>query len=212
MRSPSPSATRRATRWAICGVQGNLQAEACTSSGATAQITDSTKRLLNPLALPVFTDSGGAKLLWVDPSSGTAYFEKNVGTVTVSGDNGYIPQAAIQRVGYITDWSLAIKRTTAKQTAMGDDWDTYATAQGDASGTSEGYYIGNFTAFEEMVTGAPGATLVELFAYDPNKNATGGHFVAWAVFTGFDIKAPLNEMTKESVSFTVTGKPSWVSG
>ena len=65
---------------------GNLKDEPCTEVGATAQITDATKRLLNPNTTVTFTDSGAANLLRIDYAAGKAYFDANVAVVTVTGN------------------------------------------------------------------------------------------------------------------------------
>jgi len=84
-------------QWSI----GNLKDEACTESGTEAQITESTRRLLDPNNPPTFTDSGGKNVLTIDYTQGKATFDGNVATVTVTGNAGYILESGLEKVGYL---------------------------------------------------------------------------------------------------------------
>ena len=197
-------------RWIIA----NFKTEACTSSGTTAQITDATKRILNPAALPVFTDSGGAKVQWVDPSSGMAYFDKNVGTVTATGNNAYITSGCFSKLGYLTDWNMTINVDTVDISALGDSWKSFLPGMGGGKGGAGGYYIGATTLLAELQAEAAGTqpyTFLQLFTYDPDQDGTGSHFNVWVLFDSWDLKAGMNDVVKKTIGWTFEGKPSYVA-
>ena len=66
----------------------HLKDEATTESGADAQITETTRQILNANAVPTFSDSGGKVVTSIDLVTGTAHFSGNVTVVTVTGNNG----------------------------------------------------------------------------------------------------------------------------
>ncbi len=196
-------------QWTI----GNLAAEPCTPSGATAQITDATKRLLNPNSPPVFTDSGGALVTWIDYSSGIAYFNANVATVTAAGNNGFIVASGLQKLGYLQDWNMTVNLDLADQSAMGDAWKVYCPGMGSGSGGSNAFFIGSQTLFRELVAAIDGTLklcLLQLFTYDPDQDQTGSHFNLWAHFTQINPKAPIGAIVSESTAFAFEGKPQYV--
>lgn len=196
-------------KWAI----GNLYNEACTESGNQAQITDSTKRLLNPNSPPTFTDSGGETVLYIDYTSGTAYFTGNVATVTVTGNNGYIVESGLEKVGYLVDWKLDFTLDMADASRMGQEWKEFIPGQADTKGSANGFFIGAdsfFDALEEGVSGSQAYFLLELFNYDPDQDQTGDHYLVWAIFEGISVNAPLGELVKESISIQGVGIPSFV--
>jgi len=197
-------------QWTI----GHLVAEACTPSGKSAQITDITKRTLNPSALPAFTDSGGALVQWIDTSSGTAWFDKNVSTVTVTGKNGYLPAAALQKMGYLIDWAANVKVDVPETSAMGDNWKSFLAGMGGGDGTANAYYIGNATLFEELqaaVNATEKQCFLQLFTYDPDQDGTGSHLNVWVLFNAWGVKAAINEVVKENIGFSFEGKPGYVA-
>lgn len=197
-------------KWAI----GNLKDEATTESGTTAQITDTAKRLLNPGATLVWTDDGGAVCQWVDWSSGTAHFDKNVGNVTVSGNDGFIIESYLQKLGYLIDWNMSVNLDVADITAQGDSWKTQLPGPAGGSGGSNGFFIGNESLYDELLAATDASQkfcLLQLFSYDPDKDQTGSHFNVWATFTNFGANAPIGDVVKESASFQFEGKPSYVA-
>jgi hypothetical protein len=196
-------------QWSI----GNLKAEPTTESGTTAQITEVTHRLLNPDATLVWTDSGGAVVEWVDWSSGTAHFNKNVATVTVAGNNGYVLASGLQKLGYLLSWNMTATLDLADTTAMGDEWKTSLPGQVGGSGGSEGFFIGNASLLDEILAAASVAQktcLLQLFTYDPDQDQTGSHFNVWVNFTGMGMNTAIGEVIKESANFQFHGKPSYV--
>lgn len=197
-------------QWSI----GNLAAEACTEVGATAQITDADKRLLNPNSPPVFTDSGGAKVILIDYSSGIAYFDANVTIVTAAGNNGYVLPSGLQKLGYVQDWNMTVNLEMGDQSAMGDQWKTACPGMASGSGGSNAFFIGSATLFAEMIAGIDrtlNPAFLQLFTYDPDQDQTGSHFNVWVSFTQLSSKAPMNANVSEATQFTFDGKPHYVA-
>ena len=193
-------------QWSI----GNLKAEPTTESGVTAQITEVTHRLLNPDAALVWTDSGGAVVEWVDWSTGTAYFNKNVATVTVAGNNGYVLASGIQKLGYLLSWNMTVNLDLADTTVMGNEWKTSLPGQAGGSGGSEGFFIGNVSMLDEFLATSNPTCLLQLYTYDPDQDQTGSHFNVWVNFPGLGINTAIGEVIKESANFQFHGMPGYV--
>ena len=194
--------------------QGNLAAEPCSSVAMTAQVTDATKRLLNPSATFVWTDSGGAKLLWMDYSSGTGYFDKNTGTVTLAAKDGYIVMTGLQKFGYLIDWNFTVTIDVADITSMGDKWKTNLVGLAGGSGGSNGFFLGSQTLLDELlaeVTAVQKQVVLQLFHWDKDQDQTGDHWQAWALFTSISEKFPIGAPVQEATSFTLFGKPCFVA-
>jgi hypothetical protein len=193
--------------------QGNLKVEACSVVGANAQITDATKRLLNPNAPPVFTDSGGKNVLIIDYTRGLATFDGNAGTVTVTGNNGYMVESGLQKIGYLFDWSFNVKLDVGDASRCGQNWKEILAGQAGGDGAATAYFIGTETLLNviqnQITSGAK--FLLELYNYDPNQNQTGDHFLAWAVFSQWNLGAKCTEVVKEAISFQLHGIPSFVA-
>jgi len=194
-------------QWTI----GNLKDEATTESGAEAQITASAKRLLNPNVPPAFSDTGSKNVLIVDYTRGKAVFDGNVTVVTVTGNNGYIVEAGLEKVGYLFGWSFDLSLDLAEMNRMGQQWKEYVPGQAGGSGRAESYFIGGDSFFDGILDASEAYFLLELFNYDPDQDQTGDHFLAWALFNGLGVSAPLNEIVKEAVDFTFHGIPSFVA-
>ena len=191
---------------------GNLKAEACTESGATAQITDSAKRLLNPNTTVTFTDTGGANLLRIDYAAGKAYFDTNVTVVTAEGNNGYIPSGMLEKAGYLYEWSMDLALDLAEKSAFQDDWKKWEPGQAEANGSAAGFFAGRkwFAVFEDCVDGPQAYFLVQFFSYDPDNDQTGDHINAWVIFENFNLSSPAAEMVKETIGYKVHGMPGFV--
>ena len=195
-------------QWVI----GNLKDEACTESGTEAQITDATKRILNPNATPTFTDSGGENVLIVDHTRGKAVFGGNVTVVTVTGNNGYIPRAALEEVGYLIDWNFAINVDVVEISRVGDQWKSFLPGQAGGSGSANAYFIGRdsfFDSLEDCADGTQAYFFLELYNYDPDQDQTGDHLNVWAIFDSLNLHAPIGEVVKESINFQLHGIPSF---
>ena len=67
------------------GVAGDLSDEPCTVTGNDAQITDSTKRILNPNVTVTFNPTNSVMLIGIDYANGVAHFSDAPGTTTCSG-------------------------------------------------------------------------------------------------------------------------------
>lgn len=195
-------------QWVI----GNFKDEACTESGTEAQITDSTKRILNPNVTPTFTDSGGESVLIVDYVRGKATFSGNVAVVTVTGNNGFIPLSGLEKVGYLIDWNFTVNLDMADMSYMGQQWKEGLPGQAGGSGGANAFFIANetfFEAFEDNVDGTQKYFFLELYNYDPDQDQTGDHFNVWAIFNSFSINTPIGEIVKEVIGFQLHGIPSF---
>jgi hypothetical protein len=195
-------------KWSI----GNLDSEACTESGTDAQITSSYRRILNPNASPTFTDDGGANVLKINYTTGTGVFDDNVGTVTVSGNNGYIVVAALEKIGYGFQWSLDFGNQPADASKFQDAGTSIILGQYGASGSFESYFIGGksgINALKEAAAGDFKYFFVELYNYDPDDDATGDRFNVWAKIDGLSVNAPVGDVVKEQLSFTAHGPISF---
>ena len=163
-------------------VAGDLTAEACTESGAVAQITDASKRVLDPNNPPVFTDAGGETVLAINYTNGTAYFTGNVGVVTVTGTSCYFPTAQITKVGYVTDWSFTTNLDMADVSHMGEEWKESIVGQAGGEGSVSSFFLGDQGFTEGMASSSK--FFLELFTYDPDQDQTGDHFRVWCIFNG----------------------------
>ena len=195
-------------QWVI----GNLKDEPCTESSATAQITDALMRLLNPNSPPTFTDDGGKNVLTINFTNGTATFDGNVGAVDVDGNNGYIPDSALEKVGYLIDWNLDVSLEMADISRMGQQWKEHLPGQAGGSGGANAYFIGVDSFFDDVednIDNSQKYFLLELFNYDPDQDQTGDHFIAWVTFNNWNLDAPIGDVVKEGISFQVHGMISF---
>lgn len=197
-------------RWSI----GNLKDEACSESSAEAQITESTYRLLNPNATPVFSDTGSKNVLIVDHTRGKATFDGNVSVVTATGNNGFLVYSSLEKVGYLIDWNFSLNLDMADISRMGQQWKEALPGQAGGNGGANAYFIGSesfWDAFEDCADGTLAYFLLQLFNYDPDQDQTGDHFLAWVTFNSFGVTAPLNDVVKESIGFQLQGGLSFVA-
>jgi len=199
-----------ADQWII----GNLKDEATTVNGSTAQITDATARLLNPSAPPTFTPTNAVQLLSVNYTNGSATFSAAPGVTTVTGNNGFIPTAALRKAAYLLDWSLNLTLDMADMTAMGDAWKSALPGQANGSGSAGAYFVASETllnCLQESIAAGDKYSLLQLFNYDPDQDQTGDHINAWATFTSFALGAAINAVVKETVNFQVQGEVSFTA-
>ena len=197
-------------QWVI----GNLKDEACTESGTEAQITESTKLLLNANAIPTFTDTGAKNVTEIQLVLGKAIFDGNVTVVTVTGNNGYIVRSALELVAYSYDWKFTAAVDIAVIPRHQKHWKEKLPGQAEASGGAESYFIGGssfFDALREAAAGTERYFLLELYSYEPDGDQTGDRFVAWAAIKGVDMNAPVNDVVKEPVTFEFHGLPKFVA-
>jgi hypothetical protein len=195
-------------QWVI----GNLYAEACTESGVTAQITDATRRLINPNVPPTWTDSGGKQRLEVNYTNGFATFAENVTAVTVTGNNGFIPAASLEKVGYLLGWTLDLALELAEMNYAGQAWKQWLPGMASGKGSAEAYFIAGKSVFNTITAEMAGGNayyLLELFNYDPDQDQTGDHFIAWVTFDSFNLAPAMNAVVKETVNFQTVGPVSF---
>jgi len=196
-------------QWVI----GNLKAEATSESGTEAQITAAGNRLLNPNAPPVWTDDGGKTVLRTNFTNGKAVFNGNVGNVTVAGNNGYVPAAALRKVGHLISWSASLNLDMADISSQGDKWKTALPGMGGGSGSAEAYFIGTEAMLKNLqatIAGGAKFFLLQLFNYDPDKDQTGDHINAWATITSWALSNTIGDVVKETVNFQIEGEVSFV--
>jgi len=197
-------------QWAI----GNLKDEACSESGTGAQITDALMRMLNPNSPPTWSDTGGKNLLTLNNTNGSAVFDGNVTAVSVSGNNGYIPAAALEKVGYLTDWNMDVSLDMADISRMGQHWMESIPGQAGGSGGANCYFIGVdsfFDSFEDGLDGTQKYHLLQLFNYDPDQDQTGDHFIAWVTFNSFGVSPSVGDVVKEAIGFQIHGAISFTA-
>ena len=197
-------------QWVI----GNLKAEATTESGADAQITAATLRMLNPNAPPVFTDDGGKIVERINFTNGKATFNGNVGNVTVAGNNGYIPAAALQKIAYLIDWNASLSVEMADMSYAGQQWKTALPGQASGNGSANAYFIATqsmWNILQASINGGAKYFLLQLFNYDPDQDQSGDHIVAWATFTSFQLSGAINAVVKESINFQINGEISFAA-
>ncbi|MHB8772960.1 MAG: hypothetical protein ACYC7J_18350 [Syntrophales bacterium] len=197
-----------ADQWVI----GNLKDEPTTEAGADAQITAAARRFLNPNVPPTWTDSGGAAVDRVNFTNGLATFNGNVAAVTVTGNNGYIPAAALQKVGYLVDWSLQLTLDMADCSRCGLHWKESLPGQAGGSGSANAWFVATETLLnnlQEAIAAGDKYFLLQLFNYDPDQDQTGDHIVAWVTFTSFSPQGGISAVVKETVNFQVQGAVSF---
>jgi len=197
-------------QWVI----GNLKDEACTEAGVDAQITDATKRLLNPNVPPAWIDSGGYQARTVDFSQGKASFSGNVTQVTVTGNNGFIPEASLEKIGYLIGWSLDLALELAELNYCGQQWKQYLPGMASGKGSAEAFFIAGKSFLDALVAEAGGGNayyLLQLFNYDPDQDQTGDHVTAWVTFDSFSPDVPINAVAKERVNFSTVGPVSFAA-
>ena len=193
-----------ADRWMV----GNFKDELCSESGSQAQVTEATRRLLNPNNPPTFTDDGGANVLTVDNVRGLATFDANVGAVDVDGNLGWIPRAALEKVGYLLGWSLDLSVDMADASCCGQNWKTSLPGQSGGSGSAEAFFIGGDSGLDSLIEAAAGDEkycLLELFVNDPDQDQTGDHLSLWAVVSGVSHSTSVGDIVKEPITFQVHG-------
>jgi len=196
-------------RWVI----GNLKDEPTTIVGSTAQITDTAARLLNPNAPPVWTPTNAVNLLWVNYTNGMATFSGAPGVTDVTGNNGYVPTLALQKVGYLINWSLSLSLDMADISAQPDVWKTAIPAQASGSGSAEKILIANETLYNclaDTIAAGDKYSLLQLFNYDLAQDQTGDHINAWVTFTAFNLPTTIGEVVKETSNFQTVGEVSFV--
>ena len=193
---------------------GNLDTEATTESGATAQITEATYRLTRPNKL-TWTDSGGETVIYQENANGKATFSGNVTTVTVSGNNSFYIPSALEKVGYLNGWNLSLSVDLADSSRQGQHWKESAAGQGSGAGSCNSYFIGSDSFLNGLKEQAEDANeaffIVEFYLSDPDADQTGDMFRAWVQFSGISLDAPLGGVGTEGCNFSIFGMPSLIA-
>lgn len=197
-------------QWVI----GNLVAEPTTESGTEAQITAAANRILNPNRPPVWTDSGGKTTERVNFCNGKAVFSGNVAIVTLAGNNGYIPAAALKKVAYLIDWSMNVAVDMADASRAGQNWKEALPGQAGGSGSANAHFIATETLYLNLKNAIDGGNkyfLLQLFTWDASQDQTGDHYNAWAIFTSFALTGAINAVVKEAINFQIDGEIAFVA-
>ena len=197
-------------QWTI----GNFTSEGTSESTNTAQITTVANRRINPNSPPTWTDDGGETVLTTNFTNGTAVFTDTVGTVTVGGNNGFIRDAALQKVAYCVDWTYDLTLDMADMSRMGQQWKDSLPGQAGGSGSMGGYFIGTETLYSclsESIGAGDKYFLVEFFNVDTDQDQTGDHTIAWVTFDGFSPQVDIGSVVQEQVSFVIQGQISFTA-
>lgn len=191
---------------------GNLKDEATTVASSTAQITDATARLLNPNATLTITPTNSVVVQSINYTNGSVTFSAAPGVTIITGNNGYVPAAALKKVGYIIDWSLNVTLDMADASRMGQQWKESLPGQAGGSGSANGYFIASETllnCLQESIAAGDKYFLLQLFTYDPDQDQTGDHYNAWVTFTSFSLSGDIGSVVKEQVNFQIYGMISF---
>ena len=192
---------------------GNLDTEATTESGSTAQITESTYRLCFPKKL-TWTDDGGETVIYEEFANGKAGFTDSVGTVTVSGNNSFVLASALDQVGYCLGWTLNSNVKTISTGRMGQAWETFIPDVASFSGSLNNHLIACKTFFSDLKAECEDVNeslfLLELYFYDPDQDQTGDMFRCWVNFASLTEAANTGAIVTEAVNFTGYGIPSLI--
>jgi hypothetical protein len=186
---------------------GNFKDEGCSESGSSAQVTEATRRFLNPNSPPTFTDSGGKTVTRIDYVRGIAYFTGAVATVTVTGNNGFVRAAALDKAGYMYGWTLDASVEIADASVFGTLWKSGLPGLAEASGSCEGYFSTTqwHAIFEDGADGTKKFHLLELYSYDPDDDQTGDHWTLWATISNWNVTAAIGAVVSEKLSFQAYG-------
>lgn len=182
---------KSATFYAWDGTSTTHTSEACTESADTAQITDTAKRILDPNETQTFTDTGAETVTRIDYTIGKAYFTGNVTTVTADGK--HVLAANIDEIGNLFGWSLETSLELVDTTCFGATFKATEAGMISWNGSAEGYFL-NSTWKDYM-------DLTKMWIIKFYIDATYG-FMGWTNITGLSEAANVNEVIKETITFT----------
>ena len=182
--------------WAWDGNNDAHAAEACTDAGQVAQITDTTKRILDPNEAQTFTDDGGEQVREIDHTTGTAYFYGvgGLGTVTAAGD--HVVVANLDLMGNMHNWTIDRTLDTVESTVYGITAKTFEAGTRGWTGSAEGYFLDS-TWKDSFDT----VTFWFIRFYIDGTH----YFQGWANINGISDNCPLSELVSESLTFQGTG-------
>jgi hypothetical protein len=192
------------------GTDASLTDEACTVAGSEAQITDSSKRILNANTARAWTTANAVKLIRENLLSGKAVFDGPPGVTTVTAD--YLPDAQVTKVANLYEWQLSVALETAEKTAFQERWKTHLVGGAEASGSIAGYLASERwkDLIDDAVDGTRPYHLLKLFTHDPDDDETGDHFLAWAILSGLSLPITVGDVVKEDISFLCHGNVRFV--
>lgn len=195
------------------GTASNLSSEATTVTDNDAQITDSTKRLLNPNATITVTPTNSVNLIGTDYANGVFHFDGAPGTTTVSGTGAYVATTNLVKTGYLYEWNLSVSLEVNELTEFQDDWKVFGGGIAIAEGSAAGYMVGSnwWDDLEDETDDSKMYWFLQLFSYDPDNDRSGDHWDAWAIFSGFGVNVPIGDYIKEAINFTIHGYPHFVA-
>jgi len=180
---------KSAALYAWDGSNSALTDEACTESAATAQITDSAKRILDPNETQTFTDTGGKNVIGIDYTIGKATFDDTVTIVTATGK--YVPAGNITEIGNLFSWSLETSVDLADGSVFGDAWKSSEAGQMKWSGGAEGYFLNSYWIDAQALL----KMWLVKFYIDATK-----YFMGWCHIPGLSQGATISELVKESIT------------
>lgn len=195
------------------GTAANLTTEACTVTSNSAQITDTTKRILNPNATLTVTPTNSVNLLSIDYANGTAHFDGAPGVTTISGTNAYVPTANLAKTAQLFEWSIEVAIEAHDITDFQDAWKAFAGGLAEASGQAQGFIAGInwWDDLEDETDGTMAYWFLRLFSYDPDDDGTGDHWDLWTSFEAFAVGVPIGEYIKETIRFKSIGRPCFTA-
>jgi len=198
-------------KWELC----NFHDEPTTIVASTSQVTNATRRIINPNDPPTWTPTAGVALLHVNNTNGMATWSGAPGVTTVHDNNGYILPTTIQKVGYLIGWNLNVALDMGDISSQGDHWKEAIPGMAGATGSAEAYFIEGETWFRNLEDqlSATGEQyfLLKLFTYDPDGDYTGDHYICWVSFNSWDLNPTIGEVVKETVNFQITGDISFTA-
>ena len=166
--------------------------ENCTESTNTAQITDTTKQILDPNETQTFTDTGLETVTRIDYTIGKAYFTGNVTIVTATGKHCLAANITVVVQAY--EWSLESSLELVDVTDFGDTYKANEAGMMSWTGSISTYfYNSNWKDYMDTTK----IWFCKFFI-----DGTHG-YKGWCYISGLSQSASVNEVVKENV--TVTG-------
>jgi hypothetical protein len=117
-------------------------------------------------------------------------------------------------VGYLYGWSFETQLEMADVSRLGQQWKEVLPGLASSTGKADGYMIASTSFFDDVADAATGAKSYSgmmLSFYDPDQDMSGDRFKMFSVIDGIDVNAPIGEVVKESVRFTMHGIPSFTA-
>lgn len=167
-------------------------AEACTDAAQIAQITDTTKRILDPNEVQTFTDDGGELVKQIDYTVGRAYFYGVGGLGTVTAAGKHVVVAALTQSANMYNWTIDKTADVADSTVYQATAKTFVGGQWGWTGAAEGFFLDSSWHDDFML-----AKYWFVRFYINNTN----YFQGWAIITGVSEGCPLNEIVNEPLTF-----------